>query len=44
MRDRENTVVVVEHDPEIILAADNLLDMGPLAGEQGGHMVYQGPL
>ena len=43
IRDRENTVVVVEHDPEIILAADNLLDMGPLAGEQGGHVVYQGP-
>jgi excinuclease ABC subunit A len=43
IRDRENTVVVVEHDPEIILAADNLLDMGPSAGEQGGQVVYQGP-
>jgi excinuclease ABC subunit A len=42
IRDRENTVLVVEHDPEIILAADHLLDMGPSAGEQGGHRVYQG--
>jgi len=43
IRDRENTVLVVEHDPEIILAADNLLDMGPSAGEQGGSTVYMGP-
>ncbi len=43
IRGRENTVVVVEHDPEIILAADHLVDLGPLAGEQGGEIVYQGP-
>ncbi len=42
IRDRENTVLVVEHDPEIILAADHLIDMGPSAGEQGGNIVYQG--
>jgi len=43
IRDRGNTVVVVEHDPEILLNADNLLDLGPLAGEQGGERVYMGP-
>ena len=43
VRDRGNTVVVVEHDPEIILAADCLLDLGPLAGEHGGAKVYLGP-
>ena len=42
IRDRENTVVVVEHDPEIILAADHLLDLGPTAGETGGRAVYAG--
>ena len=39
-----NTIVVVEHDPAIILAADNLLDLGPNAGEQGGQVAYFGPL
>ncbi len=39
-----NTIVVVEHDPAIILAADNLLDMGPKAGEKGGQVTYFGPL
>ncbi|MEW6441703.1 MAG: excinuclease ABC subunit UvrA [bacterium] len=43
IRDRQNTVVVVEHDPEVILAADTLLDLGPLAGEKGGKKVYFGP-
>jgi excinuclease ABC subunit A len=39
-----NTIIVVEHDPAIILAADNLLDLGPKAGEQGGKITYFGPL
>jgi excinuclease ABC subunit A len=39
-----NTIVVVEHDPAIIQAADNLLDLGPQAGEQGGRVTYFGPL
>lgn len=43
IRDRKNTVVCVEHDPEVILAADHLLDLGPLAGERGGEIVYTGP-
>ncbi len=43
LRDRGNTVVVVEHDPEIIRAADRLIDLGPRAGREGGEVVYQGP-
>lgn len=42
LRDNENTVVVVEHDEAIIKAADYIIDMGPLAGYQGGQVVYQG--
>ena len=38
-----NTVVVVEHDPEIIRASDYLIDLGPGAGEQGGEVVFAGP-
>jgi excinuclease ABC subunit A len=39
-----NTVLVVEHDPEIMRSADHVLDLGPGAGENGGHIVYQGSL
>ncbi len=39
-----NTVVVVEHDEEIIRAADYIIDIGPQAGRLGGELVYQGPL
>ncbi len=42
MRDLGNTVLVVEHDLETILAADHVLDMGPGAGEHGGFVVAQG--
>ena len=42
LRDIGNTVVVVEHDPEIIRAADLLIDMGPKAGVHGGEVVFQG--
>lgn len=42
LRDIGNTVVVVEHDEEIIDAADVLVDMGPLAGVDGGTIVFQG--
>jgi excinuclease ABC subunit A len=44
LRDLSNTVVVVEHDPEIIAAADDLIEMGPGAGERGGQLVYHGPV
>lgn len=44
LRDLGNTVIVVEHESEIIRAADTLIDMGPLAGEYGGEVVFNGPL
>ena len=44
LRDLGNTVVVVEHDPEIIRGCDYIVDLGPGAGEQGGALVYHGPL
>src|SRR4249919_738067 len=43
LRDLGNTVLVVEHDRETILAADYVLDLGPGAGEHGGHLVAAGP-
>jgi excinuclease ABC subunit A len=42
LRDLGNTVVVVEHDAETMLAADHILDMGPGAGSHGGHIIAQG--
>ncbi len=42
LRDIGNTVVVVEHDPEIIKAADYLIDLGPKAGVNGGEVVFAG--
>ena len=44
LRDMGNTVIVVEHDEEIIHAADYLIDIGPEAGRYGGEIVYQGPI
>lgn len=42
LRSLGNTVVVVEHDPEIIRQADNILDIGPKAGELGGEILFSG--
>lgn len=42
LRDIGNTVIVVEHDEEIMRAADLIVDMGPLAGAHGGEVVFQG--
>ena len=42
LRDLGNTLVVVEHDPDTILAADYALDLGPGAGEHGGKLVFAG--
>ncbi len=42
LRDLGNTVIVVEHDEDAILQADHVIDMGPGAGEAGGHVVAQG--
>ena len=44
LRDLGNTVVVVEHDEEIIRAADYIIDIGPDAGRHGGEVVFAGPL
>ena len=44
LRDAGNTLVVVEHDPAVIRAADLVLDMGPGAGERGGEVVFFGTL
>jgi excinuclease ABC subunit A len=43
LRDLGNAVVVVEHDPTIIRAADHVIDLGPGAGEAGGRVVFAGP-
>ncbi len=43
LRDLGNTVVVVEHDEETIRTADYVIDLGPGAGEHGGHVIFQGP-
>lgn len=43
LRDQGNTVVVVEHDPEIIRGADYIVDLGPGAGQRGGELLYAGP-
>ena len=44
LRDLGNTVVVVEHDPDIIRGADHVIDLGPGAGERGGSVIYSGDL
>jgi excinuclease UvrABC ATPase subunit len=44
LRDKGNTVLVVEHDPEVIRIADHVVDMGPGAGPHGGTIVYEGPV
>ncbi|MFD0669480.1 excinuclease ABC subunit UvrA [Ramlibacter sp. MAHUQ-53] len=42
LRDAGNTLVVVEHDPAVMLAADRMIDMGPAPGEKGGQIVFDG--
>src|SRR5205807_4082497 len=44
LRDKGNTLLVVEHDEQIIRAADNLIDIGPGRGERGGELVWSDPL
>ena len=44
LRDLGNTVIVVEHDEETIMAADYVVDIGPGAGEHGGQIIYDGPV
>ncbi len=42
LRDKGNTVIVVEHDPDVIKRADYIVDLGPYAGSEGGKIVYEG--
>src|SRR5262249_26378949 len=42
LRDTGNTVMVVEHDPEVIQQADYIVDLGPYAGSEGGQIAYEG--
>jgi excinuclease ABC subunit A len=42
LRELGNTILVVEHDPEVMRSADHILDLGPGAGENGGRIVFQG--
>ncbi|MDR9854006.1 excinuclease ABC subunit UvrA [Paenibacillus sp. VCA1] len=42
LRDKGNTVIIVEHDPDVIRIADHIIDMGPYAGIHGGNVVYEG--
>ncbi|WP_310828668.1 excinuclease ABC subunit UvrA [Paenibacillus pedocola] len=42
LRDKGNTVIVVEHDPDVIKLADHIVDVGPHAGSRGGNIVYEG--
>jgi excinuclease ABC subunit A len=44
LRDLGNTVIVVEHEEEIMRAADQIIDIGPDAGAHGGHLIFQGAL
>ncbi len=44
LKDMGNTVIVVEHDPEIIKAGEYIIDLGPRAGEYGGEILYEGPM
>ncbi len=42
LRDLGNTIIVVEHDPEVMKSADRIIDLGPGAGEHGGNIVFEG--
>ena len=43
LKDMGNTVVVVEHDPDIISSAEHMIDLGPKAGKEGGKVIFEGP-
>jgi excinuclease UvrABC ATPase subunit len=42
LRDKGNTVLVVEHKPQVMAIADHVVDMGPGAGDAGGEVVFEG--
>lgn len=43
LRDLGNTILTVEHDPDVMRAADHIVDLGPGAGETGGRVIFEGP-
>jgi excinuclease UvrABC ATPase subunit len=43
LRDKGNTVLVVEHDPDVVAVADHVVDLGPGAGHHGGRVLFSGP-
>ncbi len=43
LRDLGNTILVVEHDPDVMRSSDHIIDLGPGAGENGGRIVFEGP-
>jgi excinuclease ABC subunit A len=43
LRDLGNTILTVEHDPDVMRAADHIVDLGPGAGENGGRVIFEGP-
>jgi excinuclease UvrABC ATPase subunit len=44
LRDKGNTILMVEHDPDMIAIAEHVIDLGPGAGKQGGNIVFEGDL
>lgn len=44
LRDKGNTVLIVEHDPDVIAIADHIIEMGPYAGTKGGNVIFAGSL
>lgn len=44
LRDKGNTILIIEHDPDVIAIADHIVDMGPGAGNKGGYIVFEGDL
>ena len=44
LRDAGNTLLIVEHDPAVIRAADHVIDLGPGPGRQGGRIQFAGPV
>lgn len=44
LRDKDNTILMVEHDPDMIAIAEHVIDLGPGAGKQGGNIVFEGDL
>ncbi len=44
LRDKGNTILIVEHDPDVIQISDNIIEMGPRSGKNGGEVVFQGDI